>query len=302
MTKKANDLSKIYYRAFGISIHSEIKIDGFFSILHLNGKPDLVIRLGKIPNSLKETPSRHNHIISKNYFYLELYDIAYYLIFPDKILIEPIGVNPCWESIKLFLVDSCFPILMHYRNKLPIVASGIFKKDKAILITGKPFSGKSFITSELIKRGFDFFTDDICILDTLFDNGRLVLHPSTNFLTIWEQKHLSEKRNFIRNGIRKYYYKNKLLYPKIEKKYIFKIFHLTNLEKSNKKIEDSLIKKILFLRSIVKFPRLIPEIYGEQLFLSQSHLFASNIQVIYLNKKLPFIKLIEIITDDTKGD
>lgn len=90
------------------------------------------------------------------------------------------------NEIALFLTGSAWGALCYQRSLLPLHASGVFTQQGVCAFTGPSGAGKSTIAAGLSKKGFDFFTDDIVILDPNGDDDRVTAFAGQRDLKLWE--------------------------------------------------------------------------------------------------------------------
>ncbi|WP_271079530.1 hypothetical protein [Aurantiacibacter sp. MUD61] len=147
---------------------------------------DVDIREGIVPERLPEA-----HLHEPAY---DVGDGAFLLRVPNgvRLLVEDgsrITYHRAGNSdgeIALFLTGSAWGALCYQRGLLPLHASGISLDGKIYAFTGPSGAGKSTIAAGLGKAGFDFFTDDIVILDPATAGDQVTAYAGQRDLKLWD--------------------------------------------------------------------------------------------------------------------
>jgi hypothetical protein len=176
------DRPNFFYFAFGLQICSEIELSHFMPVGVR--RPDVHIRLGKVPDSLEHPHARGVlYQSSPQEFLLNIDGIARYLISGgDEILIQP-AAGADKRSVNLFLFGSALGALFHQRGLLPLHASGIVVEQGAVLFAGASGCGKSTIAAAFHQRGYPVLADDICPIQI---TNPIRAMPGTPFLMLWK--------------------------------------------------------------------------------------------------------------------
>ncbi|PLX10820.1 MAG: hypothetical protein C0597_16115 [Marinilabiliales bacterium] len=196
-------MSKRYtYKAFGLTIRSEIEIPEF---IKSKGNADVDIVLDKLPKKLtKITKQGVKYQATKNEFLLKVDNIAKYFVRDgDNISIELLKEKADGE-VRLFLLGSAFGALFVQRGLLPIHGSTIKFGNSAAIFTGLSGVGKSSIAAHFVHKGFKALADDISVI-----NHELKVVPGFPSLKIWNDVLLklqvkNESLNQIRPNIKKF--------------------------------------------------------------------------------------------------
>lgn len=174
------------YFGFGINITSEIEFPELLPADFDNA--DVTITLGKTPESLtgEGVTKRTFSVVSKDEYLLTIKNICrYYVGYGSKIIAEPeAGTDE--RSIRLFLLGTAIAALLYQRGNIPLHASAIVKNEKLILFAGNSGAGKSTLLALLATKGYDVFTDDICVLQQAQDNTTLLGTASYPMIKLWE--------------------------------------------------------------------------------------------------------------------
>lgn len=175
-------MKKYHYTIFGLIIESEIELPGL--IQSDTAPPDTWIRLGSVPEHLKEAQNKGVlYEASKNDFLFRLDSIGRYRVQNGSEITVQAEKNASLEEIQLFLLGSAMGGLLHQRGILPIHGSAISNDHDAYVIAGVSSSGKSSLAAAFSERGFSLLTDDVSVIQ--FKDGNPFVHPGTPYLKLW---------------------------------------------------------------------------------------------------------------------
>lgn len=174
------------YFGFGLNIASEIEMPELVPAdfeVH-----DILISIGTVPDSVSEEEvfSKWFFSLGKSEYILKIKDIArYYAKDGNTIIIQPdANVEADLKSVRVFLLGSVMGVVLHQRGRLPMHASAISKDGQLILFMGDSGAGKSTLLANLVKSGYNAFTDDICILDNA-DNTTVKGAAAYPLIKLW---------------------------------------------------------------------------------------------------------------------
>jgi hypothetical protein len=175
------------YWGFGLRILSEIE----FPELLPNEftEPDVTINLGKTPEKLEgdDVIKKPFSSISKNEYILNVKNICkYYSDHGNRIIAEPApGIDV--RTVRLFLLGTVMAATLYQRGNIPVHSSAIVKNGRLILFTGDSGAGKSTLLAHLATKGYEVFTDDICVVQSSSaDKNCLVGAASYPMIKLWE--------------------------------------------------------------------------------------------------------------------
>lgn len=174
-----------HYWGYGLHIASEIE---FPELLPFEFEtPNVTIRLGRTPEQLDgdDVVHRVRVDISPREYLLKLLNIAnYYVANGNEIIVQPLPDGD-EKSIRLFLLSNAMAAILYQRNMIPLHASGIFHKDGVVLFCGQSGVGKSTLVAALQQKGYQVFSDDVCVLRQDFD-GNVTVVPSYPVIKLWQ--------------------------------------------------------------------------------------------------------------------
>lgn len=160
-----------YYTAFGLIIKSELVLDELLSHSStVNEEYDVTINLGLVnprglPNATSTKRMFYQVTSTQSWFYIP--DVARFLVMNgNQIIIEPLtDINA--RSIKLFVLNTCFGILLMQRNLFLLHGNAIkINGDQCISFLGNSGAGKSTLSGAFFKRGYSILADDICAINS----------------------------------------------------------------------------------------------------------------------------------------
>jgi hypothetical protein len=197
------------YWGFGLNIESEIQ---FPELLPLSfDAADVTIRIGTAPERLiGKDVIAHSHLsISSTEYLLDVPAVAKYFVVDGNSITIPPYPTAEKNSIRLFMLSNAMAAILHQQKKIPFHASGIILNEELILFTGPSGIGKSTTLLGLMQKGYDLFTDDVCVLSQNETTGKIEAVPSYPMMKLWENtiNYLSSheiKRHQLRPNIGKY--------------------------------------------------------------------------------------------------
>lgn len=176
---KKNIFITYNYRVYGLKIKSEIPMSELITIDEAECiYPDVSISYGLVPKCI-ENPRIDGKYMKMNdrEFYLHIKDIAHYYVADGKRIIIESEIESDIEQVKIFLLGTCFGILLKQRNIIAIHGGAIVINGHGIIITGHTGAGKSTLTSALREEGFSFLADDVSALGNDL-KGDSIIYPT----------------------------------------------------------------------------------------------------------------------------
>jgi hypothetical protein len=174
--------AKHLYHVFGLNIESAIP---FLDIPRVEGNPDVTVRYGKVPDSIRDPRIKGvRYQAGPGEFLLRVDNVArYYVTDGNRIVIErqPGAAN---EEVLLFLMGSAMGALLHQRNILPLHGSSIEVEGEGVIFTGPSSVGKSTLAGGFHKKGYPLLSDDVCAV-TAVNNERPRIIPGFPRLKLW---------------------------------------------------------------------------------------------------------------------
>jgi hypothetical protein len=167
------------YSLYGLKIRSQIPMPELLKVNETECiNPDVTVTLGLVYKDMEDAVIANSYIkLSKKAFYLHIKDVAHYYVEDGKRIIVEVDGQKNIEEIKVFLLGTCFGMLLSQRNCVAIHGGAVVISEQGIIITGNSGAGKSTLTSALRKYGFSFLADDVSALGHNLD-GNTIIYPT----------------------------------------------------------------------------------------------------------------------------
>ena len=147
---------------------------------------DVAIRRGKVPSRL-DRPDHVAPLFQTNgagEYLLVLPGAGRFLVRGgSEIAVEPETDTPA-TNLSAILTGPVQAALWHQRGLLPLHASVVVIKGRAIALCGCGAAGKSTLAAILAAQGHDVIADDICVVDAR-SNGEVLVPPGCATLQLW---------------------------------------------------------------------------------------------------------------------
>ena len=169
------------YRAFDITIHSELKI---VALVPGSGGPHVSIRCGTVPASVRN-PAQQGVCYQSNeeQLLLRIASVGSYLVEGGReIVVAPAPGAEC-ESVTAFLLGVALPALLRQRGMLTLRGSVVAGPKGGVLLIGEPGAGKSTAAAVLWRRGFQVVSDGPCVV--AMRDGRAMALGGFRTMHVW---------------------------------------------------------------------------------------------------------------------
>jgi hypothetical protein len=90
-------------------------------------------------------------------------------------------------AVRLFLLSNAMAILLIQRGQILLHASAIRQQDGLVVFVGESGAGKSSMLAELIRRGYEPFSDDVIVLEENPASGEVIALPSYPMIKLWKE-------------------------------------------------------------------------------------------------------------------
>jgi len=169
-----------FYQAFGLSIQSEIALPPLFETPYIHA-PDINVVLADVSsNGLEQADViKPFSQFNQTQLWLNITDVALFEVSANVIKIAPLSDD--WDSIRLFLLGSCFGAVMHLKQDLVLHGNTIKFADGCAVFMGPSGNGKSTLASAFYKKGYQILADDLARVDET-----LQVQPSYPQLKLWQ--------------------------------------------------------------------------------------------------------------------
>jgi hypothetical protein len=175
------------YLISGMVVSSEVELPSAIQTAYEHQAPDIVIRAGCVPDHM-EAPLRSTEAweTQSGLFLLRIPGIARFLIRDGREIIFDLAPGCDRRTVALYLLGTCFAILLQQRGNLVLHASAIAARGRAMLFCGRSGAGKSTIAAMLCRRGHALLNDDVCNLIPATGDTYEV-RPDGRMLKLWAE-------------------------------------------------------------------------------------------------------------------
>lgn len=150
------------YKAFGLCIHSNIH---FKYLLESDGEADVLISYQDLSDRFPELPKESSWFSADvEEFLLQQVNVGRFLVTSGKYIHVDPDQNNASDDYKLYILGTCFGVLLMQRGIIPLHGSALLVDGKGIIIAGESGAGKSTLAAALLKNGHRIITDDIACL------------------------------------------------------------------------------------------------------------------------------------------
>jgi hypothetical protein len=169
--------------AFGLRIRSELELRELAPAIA--GEPDVVIRLGDVPDTLPGGVRVGRHgCATPEAFLFEAPHVARYLVSGGaEVIVEP-AAGAESSHIRTYLLGSVLGALCYQRGLVPLHANALEAGGRVIAIAGASGAGKSTLAAHLSRRGYRMMGDDVCALSFAAD-GAVMVWPGVRRFKLW---------------------------------------------------------------------------------------------------------------------
>lgn len=150
------------YHAFGLNILSEIEMPHWVAG---TGPVEVSVVWGTVPSELSAAVRLREVCWWRADACLLNYPaIGRLLIEPGGRITAELADGGTPSAMGTLIASTGLAVVLYQRGQICLHASCVAKDGRAILITGNSGAGKSTLASALLKRGYDFISDDICVI------------------------------------------------------------------------------------------------------------------------------------------
>jgi hypothetical protein len=175
-----------YYWAYGLTVKSEIEFPELFSITE-SKQVEVDLLLGEIPKIELSPRDFYSPVktITEKEFSLHIPRVgSYYAGYGNKIVISR-EEGADWDSLRLFCLSNSFAAILQQRKIIPIHCAAFLFHDQLVLIFGHSGAGKSTILGAMMNKGYQVFSDDVCVPVLDQATGFVSLLSSYPMLKYW---------------------------------------------------------------------------------------------------------------------
>jgi hypothetical protein len=179
---------KVIYKAFGLSIRSEIPLPELLQINNIQDLIDVEIRIKDLTSNWAESlNTQSDFFVDKNKVLFKVPNIAIFLIQDGNKIFVSLMKDYDLDIVRLYILGSCMGALLIQRKIFPLHGSAIAIDGKAYAIIGESGAGKSTLASAFIKKGYQLLTDDVISLSFSGDSNKPIVTPSYPQQKLWKE-------------------------------------------------------------------------------------------------------------------
>jgi hypothetical protein len=161
---------KFAYRAYGLTIHSELILPELMEAGEERSKADVSIRLNAILKTGFEGEP-YDFIVDNGSVSFKMPDAGVFRVQDgNTIMVSPYS-HADEALIRLYVLGTCCGILLLQRGDYPLHGSAIAVGGKAIAIVGQSGAGKSTLASAMLEKGHGLISDDVIPVAMPKDDG-----------------------------------------------------------------------------------------------------------------------------------
>ncbi|MBT2758429.1 aldolase [Mesobacillus foraminis] len=176
----------VIYKAFGLSIKSEIPLDELPQIE--NNNIDIEVKIEELSKIWSEFSDSYNaFVVNENLVMFQVPDIATFAIKEGKtIIVSPLEMYD-EDVVRLYLLGTCMGAILMQRNIYPLHGSCIEINGKAYAIVGESGAGKSTLASAFLNEGYKLLSDDVIAITLSTEENLPYVIPAYPQQKLWEE-------------------------------------------------------------------------------------------------------------------
>ncbi|CAN7713861.1 aldolase [Paenibacillus sp. LjRoot153] len=176
---------KLVYKAFGLSISSDIQMPELYQVHNYETQVDIEIVFEDLSKLWSEHSAvQKDFIVHENKVMFKIPQIATFCVQSgNKIVVQPIQ-DADEDEVRLLILGTCMGIILMQRKIFPLHGSAIAIDGKAYAIIGDSGAGKSTLAAAFLRQGYQLLTDDV-IAVTLTEDNTPIVTPSYPQQKLW---------------------------------------------------------------------------------------------------------------------
>jgi GTPase SAR1 family protein len=181
-----NSIQKLKYKAFGLTIYSDIPLPELTLIETNDADWQVSISLnGNLKYIYNGRP--FEFVIEDEFVTFMIPEIGVFQVKGgEEIIVSPFD-DANLDIIRLYTLGSCFGALLLQRGIYPLHGSAIAIDDKAYAIVGDSGAGKSTLASAFMEKGYPLLSDDVIAITLSNKDSTPIVIPSYPQQKLWQQ-------------------------------------------------------------------------------------------------------------------
>lgn len=183
-----DSIEKNIYKAFGLTILSEINLPELSQISKQINQADVVVLIDDLSELWFKMEGEHNQFLVKdNIVMFQLPNLATFKIQDGcRITVSPMdGADE--DEIRLYVLGTCMGAILMQRRIFPLHGSAVVIQGKAYAFIGDSGAGKSTLAAAFIKKGYQILSDDVIAVSFTQDNHIPIIVPSYPQQKLWQE-------------------------------------------------------------------------------------------------------------------
>lgn len=168
MTGNSTKNKHYRYVAFGMNVQSEVFMRELLPLMGTDDTRascfDMEVVIASLDEEWKQWgPADDYYAVRGGRFLMHVPELALFGVEDGRrIMVSPIGeTDPQSDLVRLYILGTCFGILLMQRGILPLHGSAVVIDGKAYAFLGDSGAGKSTTAAALLERGGRLLTDDV---------------------------------------------------------------------------------------------------------------------------------------------
>lgn len=167
------------YLVYGLAIRSELELVGAASIAGPMSDPDLCITVGAFATPEMHRDGPLSFRLEDDHWYFRWPGEATYRLGHGEICVQQIGNR---FAVGQRILGPLLGLVLRRTGRLVLHGNVVSRPSGATCLLGATGAGKTTLTSELVKAGWCFLSDDLCVLGV--ENGHWVAFAGPGRLKI----------------------------------------------------------------------------------------------------------------------
>lgn len=177
----------IAYKAFGLSVTSEIPLPELPIIRDTEGETDVEIKLGDLSSLWDKLSDEQDvFVVKENLIMFRVPDIATFSVQGGNRITVSLLKNYDQDVIRLYLLGTCMGALLMQRKILPLHGSVVADDTRAYAFIGERGAGKSTLATAFLRKGYRLLSDDVIAVSLSEGNIPYVI-PSYPQQKLWQR-------------------------------------------------------------------------------------------------------------------
>ncbi len=165
-------MNKFFYKIYGLTVVSEIKIQEAYEC-DASIAPDVEVVFRNVPDFLREAKDKGYGTWTGGFVnaWFNTPGAAQYYIEHGKRIVVELEEDANMDLVCSMILSAGLCLILLQRNEPVVHGSAITVNDAAVIICGESGAGKSTVTLEMLKRDVGFLADDTVRLRVEADNS-----------------------------------------------------------------------------------------------------------------------------------